>query len=84
MKSKSNEIIMEQTNIYASTPPKTKLLSQPRRPPVPMRTDSTRSAGCLPDLDNSTLNRIYFPLQSVKEDEYPSVNIDEKHSKVND
>ena len=83
---------MERTNIiYASTPPKSKLLSQPRRPPVPMRTDSTRSVGFLPDtkcktdLENSALlNRIYFPLQSVKEDEFPSVNIDEKHSKVND
>lgn len=91
IKSKSNAIEMERAHTYASTPPKSKLLSQPRRPPVPMRTDSTRSVGCLPDpksktdLENSALlNRIYFPLQSVKEDEFPSVNIDEKHAKVND
>jgi hypothetical protein len=42
---------MERNNIYAGTPPKLKsttlipILQQQRRPPVPVRTDSTRSVG---------------------------------------
>lgn len=78
MKPKSNSNDIERTNIYASTPPKIKILS---RPPVPMRTDSTRSAG--PLLDNQ-LNKTYHPLQSVKEDEFLQVNTQAKYPKVND
>jgi hypothetical protein len=43
---------MERNNIYAGTPPKVKpttlipiLQQQQRRPPIPVRTDSTRSVG---------------------------------------
>lgn len=39
---------MERNNIYAGTPPKVKSVTlipklQPRKPPIPVRTDSTRS-----------------------------------------
>ena len=82
MKSKSNSIDIERTNIYASTPPRIKRLSRKqRRPPVPMRTDSTRSVGTLLD---SQLHKTYHPLQSVKEDEFLPVNALEKYPKVND
>mgnify|MGYP006904176774 FL=1 len=79
---------MERNNIYARTPPKLNLPTQmpvfhQRRPPIPARTDSTRStassAKSIYDIEPSIYNKTYLPLQSVYEDKYLDTN---EHFKV--